>query len=232
MFISKIQRQLLSWKCVQIINSSGIDFPALLNQVENQLKQRAFNSQDVQNYYHEKLEEIARFIADENNQISAKSVYILFPFNTQVNTTVLASPVFFEPLIDLLTLIIFSDVEFLVDNNYINLKLNNKQIYGIYIRQGTYSLTENYVTLLKSLSERRIDVPGNLVCFIPHVIGDQILSSEKMQNIIVDIYGTNSFIQQLRSGNPICKSISSHIISEATSIENAKDLIRRSLHFD
>lgn len=215
---------------IQILQQVAESFPRLLNQLEGYLKERGFESEEVKARYHEFLTQAITHLNDNKEHTFSNSRYIVFPFKTLPEDEILRNQAFLQSMLDTVTIMAFSEHEFEIREHRINIRINGKQIFGVYFQQGTFNLIENYTKLLRAMVESKEILPSEFVCIILNSIGeDRALDEQKIKNIVTNIMGDSDYIRPLNQGNPKCINLTSYVIQQANSVEAAKQIVREVL---
>lgn len=202
--------------------------PRLLNDAETALNDRTFASDEVKQQYAQFLSTFSAKINDQMQDHFDAMRFIVFPFKTNSDPSVFQSDHFLSSFLDSLSLIAFSDFNFSIEQNYLNIKINDMNIFGLYYARHSSNLQESMYRLLESFKDKsNVPLPTNFVFMILGCIGSlEPLEQEKIQNIVTDILGENSIIKPLDLGAPQCIPITSYIIQECGNLDEARDFVR------
>ncbi len=157
---------------------------------------------------------------------------MIFPFKAIAIQENLQNHGYVRSMLDTLSVIAFTEPEFEVLANLINIKIAGKNIFGIYYTSGQLSLVDSYTRLLKSMIDKKMSLPGGFVCIPLDTSGEYALEEEKINNIVTNIVGDSDYIKPLRTGTPKCLSLSSYIISESQNLAQAQAYVRGVLGFE
>ena len=204
----------------------GLSLSALLVTVADSLKERNFASDEVRNHLFLRIDEITQFLNNDHQNTLDTSKYIIFPFKAIAIQENLQDPSYVRSLLDAISVIAFTEPEFEVLDDYINIRIGGKNIFGIYYIAGHFNLLDSYTRLLKSMADKRISLPNGFVCIPLDTTGDYLLEEAKINNIVTNIMGDSSYIKPLKTGTPKCLSLSSYIISESLSLAEAQARVR------
>jgi hypothetical protein len=213
----------------QIFQSSDQSFSAVLIEQGDALKERDFHSQDVKDFFIERLDYIIQKINDSYQHTLRVSRYVIFPFKPIGKNENLSNQAFICNLLDTLAVIAFSESNLTVLENYLNVSLNNKKTFGIYYTDGQLTLKDAFVRILRDMDRNKVMLPSNFVCIPLSTSGSFTLEENKIENVITDISGDSAFIKPLDRGTPKCVSLCSYVINEAASIQDAKTIIMGAL---
>jgi len=213
-----------------ICQKIGQSFSALLVAVADSLRNRHFVSDEVRDYFFSRIDEITEFFNNDRQSTLDTSKYIIFPFKAIAQEESLQDQSYVRSLLDTISVIAFTEPEFELIDNYINIKIAGKNIYGIYYIAGQLNLRDSYTRLLKCMVDKRIPLPGGFVCIPLDTSGDFApLEENKIKNIVTNIMGDSDYIKPLQKCTPKCLSLSSYIISESQSVAEAQAHVRRVL---
>ena len=215
---------------IQIQQQINISLSTLLNQTEDNLKQRSFACTDVKNSYVSLLAQLSAWIHNNNNDVYKATAFMMYPFKTLPEEGAFQNNDFIEALLETLTLIAFSDISYAFEEHHLNLRINGSQTCGMYYHSsGQNDLIDSFVRLIKSLKDRNTILPSGMIFIILRCIGrDSYLEPEKIKNIlnISDILGNDPYIRPLQVGSPKCVNLTSYIINECQNLDEAKSVIR------
>lgn len=201
-------------------------FSALLVNVVVSLKTRTFASDEVRDHFFSRIDEITQFLNDNHQSTLDTSKYMIFPFHAIAVQENLQDQGYVRSMLDTLSVIAFTEPEFEVLADHINIKIAGKNIFGIYYTAGQLNLVDSYTRLLKSMVDKKVSLPGGFVCIPLDTSGEYALEEEKINNIVINIVGVSDYIKPLRMGTPKCLSLSSYIINEAQSLAEAQAHVR------
>ena len=222
-----IQFQLGGREHTQIIRQEiGQSLSAILVNVADSLKNRNFASDEVRDHLFLRIDEITQFLNDDHQSTLDTSKYMIFPFKAIAVQESLQDQSYVRSLLDTISVIAFTEPEFEVLADYINIKIAGKNIYGIYYMAGQFNLLDSYTRLLKCMVDKRIPLPGGFVCIPLDTSGKYALEEEKINNIVTNIMGDSDYIKPLQTSTPKCLSLSSYIISESQSLAEAQAHVR------
>ena len=204
-------------------------FSRLLIEVANSLKERTFTSEEVQNYLFDCIDSITNFLNSKTKDVLNTSKYVVFPFQAIAIDETLQDQGYVRSVLDTLSVIAFTKFKFNILPKYINIKIEDKNIFGMYYTNGQLNLIDSYTRLLKNMSDKKIPLPGAFVCIPLNTSGTYTLDENKINNIVTNIVGDSDYIKPLRTGRPKCLSLSSYIISEAQSVADARAHIKKVL---
>jgi hypothetical protein len=218
-----VQFQLFGRGNTQIIRQEiGQSLSAILVNVADSLKNRAFTSDEVRDHLFSRIDEITQFLNDNNQSTLDTSKYMIFPFKAIAIQESLQDQGYVRSMLDTLSVIAFTEPEFEVLANPINIKIAGKNIFGIYYTAGQLNLVDSYTRLLKCMVDKKVSLPGGFVCIPLDTSGEYALEEKKINNIVTNIVGDSAYIRPLRMGTPKCLSLSSYIISEAQNLAEAQ----------
>lgn len=199
---------------------------ALLDSVAESLKKRIFASDEVRDYLFSRIDVITQYLNDNDERTLDNSKYMVFPFKAIAVQENLQEQGYVRSMLDTLSVIAFTEPEFEVLADHINIKIAGKNIFGIYYTAGQLNLVDSYARLLKSMVDKKVSLPGGFVCIPLDTSGEYALEEEKINNIVINIVGVSDYIKPLRMGTPKCLSLSSYIINEAQSLAEAQAHVR------
>lgn len=208
--------------------------PRLLNEAEEALKDREFSSIEVKKQYKRFL---SHFNSQINNDLQAHfdaTRYIAFPFKTNPEPETFRSSGFLNAFLDTLSILAFSEYEFSIEQDFLNIKINGVSVFGIYYSVSPYDLKGCLVRLMNSFKERdEIQLPSNFIFMILGCVHSvEPLEQAKIQNIVTDILGDDSIIKPLDAGQPKCFPVTSYIIEGCSTVDEAKNFVREMLRVD
>lgn len=222
-----IQFQLGGRGHTQIISQDiGQSLSALLVNVADSLKRRTFASDEVRDHFFSRIDEITQFLNNNHQGTLDTSKYMIFPFKAIAIQENLQDKGYVRSMLDTLSVIAFTEPEFEVLANLINIKIAGKNIFGIYYTAGQLNLVDSYTRVLKCIIDKKVPLPGGFVCIPLDTSGEYALEEEKINNIVTNIVGDSNYIKPLRTGTPKCLSLSSYIISEAQNLAEAQAHVR------
>ncbi len=225
-----VQVQLGGQGNIQAIRQEiGQSLSALLVTVADFLKGRDFASDEVRDHLFLRIDEITQDLNNDRQSTLDTSKYIIFPFKAIAIQGSLQDQNYVQSLLDAISVIAFSEPEFEVLDDYVNIKIGGKNIFGIYYIPGHYNLLDSYTRLLKSMADKRVSLPGGFVCVPLYTTGGHILEEERINNIVTNIMGDSNYIKPLKTGTPKCLSLTSYIISESQSLAEAQAHVREVL---
>jgi hypothetical protein len=224
-----IQFQLFGRRNTQIIQGPDQSFSAILIQQGNALKQRDFHSQEVKDFFIERLDYIIQAINDRYEHTLKLSQYVIFPFEPIGKTENLSNQAFICSLLDTLAVIAFSDSELEVLEHHLNVSLNSKRTFGIYYTDGQLTLKDAFVRILRDMDKKKVKLPSNFVCIPLSTSGNYTLEENKIRNVITDISGNPAYIKPLDRGTLKCISLCSYVINDAVSIQDAQTTVMEAL---
>lgn len=204
----------------------GQSLSALLVNMAESLKNRNFVSDAVREHLFLRIDEITQFLNNDPQSTLDTSQYIIFPFKAIAIQESLQDHGYVRSLLDTISVIAFTEPEFEVLADYINIKIGGKTIFGIYYMTGQLSLLDSYTRLLKGMADKRISLPSGFVCIPLDTSGGYALEDEKINNIVTNIMGDSAYIRPLQTGTPKCLSLSSYIISESQNLAEAQAHVR------
>lgn len=215
----------------QIIRQElGQSLSTILVGVADSLKNRTFVSEEVRDHFFSQIDEITQFLNDDHQSTLDTSKYMIFPFKAIAIQESLQDHGYVRSMLDTLSVIAFTEPEFEVMANYINIKISGKNIFGIYYTPGQLNLLDSYTRLLKCMVDKKVPLPGGFVCIPLDTSGEYApLEEEKIINIVTNIVGDTDYIKPLRTGIPKCLSLSSYIISKAQNLADAQAHVREVL---
>ncbi len=217
-----VQFQLFGRGNTQIRQEIGQSLSAILVNVADSLKNRAFTSDEVRDHLFLRIDEITQFLNNDNQSTLDTSKYMIFPFKAIAIQENLQDHSYVRSMLDTLSVIAFTEPEFEVLAKHINIKIAGKNIFGIYYTAGQFNLLDSYTRLLKCMVDNKIPLPGGFVCIPLDTSGEYALEEEKINNIVTNIVGDSDYIKPLRTGTPKCLSLSSYIISKAQNLAEAQ----------
>jgi len=225
-----VQFQLFGRGQTQIIRQEiSQSLSALLIDVADSLKTRTFASDEVRDHLFSRIDEITQFLNDNHGSTLHTSQYIIFPFKPIAIEESLQDQGYVRSMLDTLSVLAFTDSEFEVRANHINVQISGKNIFGIYYTCGQLDLLDSYTRLLKCMIDKKVPLPSGFVCIPLNTSGDYTLEKEKINNIVTNIMGNSDYIKPLQTGTPKCLSLSSYIINKAQNLVEAKAHVREVL---
>jgi hypothetical protein len=215
-----IQFQVFGCGHKQIISQDiGQSLSAFLVNVADSLKKRAFASDEVRDHFFSCIDEITQFLNDNHQSTLDTSKYMIFPFKPIAIQENLQDQGYVRSMLDTLSVIAFTEPEFEVLTNLINIKIAGKNIFGIYYTAGQLNLVDSYTRLLKCMVDKKVHLPGGFVCIPLDTSGEYTLEEE-------NIVGDSDYIKPIRTETPKCLSLSSYIISKAQNLAEAQAHVR------
>ena len=203
MFIFNIQFQRGGHHNTQVIrNDVPISLGAILNKCIAQLEERLFKSEEVKKKYFERVNEINKLIKEDHQCTIDWTVFIIFPFKTNAEDEILNDKYFIAGILDTLSVMAFSDIQFELVNHHVNISLGGRRLYGIYYREGDYKLVDSFQSLLNSLNKKMIEVPPECH-FIILNNHDDPLDPNNIKNLVTNILGDNDFIDRVPFLDPL-----------------------------
>ena len=226
---TNFQIQIFGGGGTQIINQDTQSFSSKLVEVADLLKERTFISQEVQDGLFYCIDKVVQDLNANPEEVVKTSRYIVLPFRPISIPEILQDKEYIRSILETLSVIAFTELEFEVLENYVNIKIENKNTFGMYYEKGHFNLIDSYVRLLKYISDKKVTIPSSFVCIPLNTSGIYALDENRIKNIVTDIFGNYDYIKPLQTGCPKCLSLSSYIINEAQSVEDAQACIKERL---
>jgi hypothetical protein len=215
---------------IQSITNVLVELSVLLNEIEGNLKQRSFASDDVKKVYVGLLAKMCSWIHTNETDLLKKIPYIMYPFKTLATKSDFQTNAFIEALLEALTLIAFSDINYTLEEHHLNLRLHGRQTCGLYYHpSGSNDLVDSFIRLVKALKEANATLPNGMIFIVLRCVGaESYLDPVKIKNILDsrDIFGADPYIKPLQGGSPKCVTLTSYVINKCTSVEEAKTYIK------
>lgn len=225
-----LQFQLFGRGQSQVIQQEiGQSLSALLVTVATSIKERTFASEEVREHFFTRIDEVTEFLNGNHQSTLDTSKYMVCPFQAIAVQENLRDQGYVRSMLDTLSVIAFTEPKFEVLANHINIKIADKNTFGMYYIQGQLNLVDSYTRLLKNMVDKKVPLPGAFVCIPLDTSGEYTLEESKISNIVTNIVGDSDYIKPLQSGKPKCVSLSSYIISEAQSLVDAQNYVREVL---
>lgn len=214
----------------QILQQVAVELSTLLNQASENLAQRSFACNEVKDAYVDLLSTLGGWIHEKEGEIFKNTAYMMYPFKMLPEKGAFQNQDFVEALLDTLSLIGFSDAAYNIENHHLNFRINGSQTCGLYYHpSGQNNLIDSFVRLVKCLKDRNVTLPDGMIFIILRCIGgDSYLEPDKIRNILdaQDILGDDPYIKPLKTGAPKCVNLTSYIINQCTTLEEAKSFIK------
>jgi hypothetical protein len=214
----------------QVLQQVAVALSTLLNQTEENLRQRSFACSEVKSTYIGLLARLSVWINNQESEIFKSTAFMMYPFKSVPEDGAFRSQDFVEAFLETLTLIGFSDVAYKIESDHLNFRVNGSQTCGLYYHpSGQNDLVGSFVRLVKCLKDRNVILPESMIFIILRCIGgDSYLEVDKIRNILdaSDILGNDPYIKPLQTGSPKCVNLTSYIIDKCTTLDEAKDFIK------
>lgn len=198
-------------------------FKNLLNEVEKELNQRKFQSEEVKRKYIENLRFLLKKVDAEEQEFFELSQFVIYPFKTLPEKKDVQDASFLQCLIDALSILLFASDSFDFKHEYLNLSLKGKTLYGVYFNSALHDLKDNLVRLLSELGQRISHMPPNFHFMIANCMGEHSLDENKIKRIVTSITGPPTYIKPLVTGTHKCFSPTSYLINECENVQQAQE---------
>lgn len=209
----------------QVIKQPAASIGKLLNAAEARLKERPFASDEVRGEYLKKLPEYSTWIFQNLQHTFDATRYMIYPFKTLPEEEILSDSYFLDSILDTLTIMAFSEFQCEIIHQHLNISLNGKRIYGVYYKQGLAELVSAFQRLIKCFKEKNINLPVGFIFIILNCAATEMLDPEKVRNLVPDILGDDTYIRPLQTGSPKCISLSSFVIQNCQSVQEAREYV-------
>lgn len=232
----RVQNQFGGSGNIQVLQEVAIPLDTLLNDAADNLKERTFACSDVKKKYIGNVTEIAKWINQSKEDILKNTEYIMYPFRTLPQETSFQNADFIGALLETITLMTFSGIKFSFADGHLNLRIEGDQTSGLYYHSaGSNNLIDCFIRLIKCLKKTDAVLPNRMIFIILRCVGgDSYLEAAQIKNILdaSDIAGNDPYIKPLQDGTPKCVNLTSYMMENCTTLQEAETLVKRVMSHD